>query len=176
MKAWRAERAYYICKTERNLIWLNYRAGTFTVTALIFLNMLTGISLNAFLGLYIFFLIQLSFLIVACPITISTFPDGHHSLPYVQRTFNFLIFTCFLDCFPMLVWMTPSCLVAAPKLFSSAFLRTQVSYPQIAIFKGRLTQHNKLSSLGFAKWSQVFDPLWLPLGMKWILWSEVGHT
>lgn len=83
---------------------------------------------------------------------------------------------CSWLCFHMLVWMIPSCLVAAPKLFSLAFLRTQVSYPQIAIFKGQLIQNNKLSSLGFAKWSQVFDPLWLPHGMKWILWSELGHT
>ena len=121
--------------------------------------MFTGISFNVFLGLYFLLKHQFSFLIVAWPITIPTFPDGHHSLPYVQRSFNFLIFSSNPDSallswykWHLPVWWLPS------KLFSSAFLRTQVSYPQIAIFKGRLTQCNKHSSLDFAKWSEVFDP------------------
>lgn len=60
--------------------------------------------------------------------------------------------------------MTPFCLVAAPKFFSSVSPGTQVSHSQIAIFKGRLIQCNKLSILGFAKWSEVFDPF---LGAPW---------
>lgn len=48
MDAQRLEKA---CRTERNLIRLDHRAETFTITALIFSNMLTVVSLSVFLGL-----------------------------------------------------------------------------------------------------------------------------